>query len=108
MTPSQPPASLLEFITEKVALVKNSYHDAKTATLIGFAGVVVALFYWLSRRSRQTYVKGVPIVGGSDEDAIKKNRIRFVNDSKNMLLEGYKQVCCHIFKSILSRICSGC
>lgn len=108
MTSFQPPAYPLEFIAHKVALAKNSYHDAETATLIGLAGVVIAFIYWLSSHSRQTYVKGVPFVGGSDEDAIKKNRIRFVNDSKNMLLEGYKQVCDYIFKPISSGIRSGC
>lgn len=92
----------LDFIAHKFAFVKTYYHDTETATLIGLAGVVVALIYWLSSHSRQIYIKGVPFVGGSDEDAIKQNRIRFVNDSKNMLLEGYKQVCNYISKPISS------
>lgn len=104
MSSFQPPAYPLEFIAHKVALAKDSYHDAETATLIGLAGVVIALIYWLSSHPRQTYVKGVPFVSGSDEDAIKKNQIQFVNDSKNMLLEGYKQVCDYIFKPIKSGI----
>jgi hypothetical protein len=102
MTSFQPPTHPLEFIAHKVALAKKSYHDAETVTLVGLGGAVIALIYWLSSHSRQTYVKGVPFVGGIDEGAIKKNRIRFVNDSKNMLLEGYKQVCDYIFTPISS------
>jgi hypothetical protein len=93
MSSFQYPVYSLEFIAPIAALAKDSYHDAETATLIGLAGILIALVFWFSSHSRQTYVKGVPFVGGSNEDAIKKNRIRFVNDSKNMLLEGYKQVC---------------
>ena len=96
MSSFQTPAYSLDFIAHKVALAKDSYHDAETATLIGIAGVFIALVYCLSGHSRQTYIRGVPFVGGSDKDAIKKNRIRFVNDSKHMLLEGYKQVCDYV------------
>jgi hypothetical protein len=102
MTSFQLPAYPPEFFAHKVALAMTYYHSTRTATFIGLAGVFTALFYWLSNHSRQKYVKGVPFVGGSDEDSIKQNRIRFVNDSKNMLLEGYKQVCDHIFKLISS------
>lgn len=41
---------------------------------------------------KQRYVPGVPIVGGDDKASIKKNRLRFVNDSMNMLKEGYEAV----------------
>ncbi|KAF4910820.1 Ent-kaurene oxidase [Colletotrichum fructicola] len=75
MSSFQSPAYSLEFIAQQVASAKSVYRGAKTTTLIGLAKL----------RQRR------PFVGGSDDDAIKKNRIRFVNDSKNMLLEGYKQ-----------------
>uniref|UniRef100_L2F9R0 Cytochrome p450 n=1 Tax=Colletotrichum fructicola (strain Nara gc5) TaxID=1213859 RepID=L2F9R0_COLFN len=91
MSSFQSPAYSLEFIAQQVASAKSVYRGAKTTTLIGLVGVTIVLVYWLLNHSRQNYVKGVPFVGGSDDDAIKKNRIRFVNDSKNMLLEGYKQ-----------------
>lgn len=100
MSSFQPQAYSLEFIAQKVASAKSVYQDAETTTVIGLVGVAIVLVYWLSSNSGQSYIKGVPCVGGSDEDSIKKNRIRFVNDSKNMLLEGYKQVCANIIRSI--------
>lgn len=108
MTSFQPPAYPLKFIAHRVSFARNSYSNIDVGTLLGVAGVIIVSVYWLSSYSRQTYVKGVPFVGGSEEDAIKKNRIRFVNDSKNMLLEGYKQVCNHISKPISSVIRLGC
>ncbi|KAH0426614.1 cytochrome p450 [Colletotrichum camelliae] len=91
MSSFQSQAYSLEFIAQKVASAKSVYQDTETTTVIGLVGVAIVLVYWLSSNSGQSYIKGVPFVGGSDEDSIKKNRIRFVNDSKNMLLEGYKQ-----------------
>ncbi|KAJ6195890.1 cytochrome P450 [Bipolaris maydis] len=91
MTSFKPQAYPLGFLAHRVAVARNSYDDVEIRAFLGLAGIIIALVYWLSSYSRQTYVKGVPFVGGSDEDAIKKNRIRFVKDSKNMLIEGYRQ-----------------
>lgn len=50
------------------------------------------LLYYLSPKKRQRLVPGIPIVGGEDRSSVKKSRIRFVHDGKNMLAEGYKKV----------------
>ncbi|KAJ5674732.1 cytochrome P450 [Penicillium maclennaniae] len=49
------------------------------------------LIYHLSFQKRQRIVPGIPIVGGEDRSSVKKNRIRFIHDGKNMLAEGYKK-----------------
>ena len=77
----------LDFIAHKFAFVKTYYHDTETATLIGLAGVVVALIYWLSSHSRQIYIKGVPFVGGSDEDAIKDSDEEAIEESDEEAIE---------------------
>ncbi|KAH6674969.1 putative cytochrome P450 [Halenospora varia] len=45
----------------------------------------------------QRLVPSIPIVGGSDKESIKKNRLRFIHDGKSMLEEGYKKWCGNFF-----------
>lgn len=61
------------------------------AALVGGIFFAVICISWIFNR-KQIYAPGVPIYGGSDDVSLKKNRMRFVHDSKSMLLEGYWQV----------------
>lgn len=67
------------------------YAVARNSALLAFAGLIATLV-WLSKTRRQKYIQGVPVIGGSDEESIKMNRVRFVQESKDMLQEGYKEV----------------
>ncbi|ATY60306.1 cytochrome P450 [Cordyceps militaris] len=53
--------------------------------------IIIAIgLYCAFRPVRQQLIAGIPIVGGSNKEAIKKSRIRFLNDGMQMLLEGYR------------------
>jgi len=62
---------------------------------IVLAFTTLALGYSLAtgKSKKQRLVQGVPIVGGTDKESILQSRIRFIHDGKNMLQEGYSQVC---------------
>ncbi|KAK1977251.1 putative cytochrome P450 [Colletotrichum cereale] len=90
MSSFQPLDHLLCFFVQKRSVATEYYHDAKTTTFVSVAGVILVILFWLSSTS-QKYVKDVVIVGGSDQDSITKNRVRFVHNSKNILLQGYQQ-----------------
>lgn len=53
--------------------------------LLVAGGIYFILFH---NARKQRYMRDVPIVGGHDGESIRKNRLRFVNDSMAMLLEG--------------------
>lgn len=71
-------------------LLEYSLHP-NAAALVGGIFFAVICISWIFNR-KQIYAPGVPIYGGSDDASLKKNRMRFVHDSKSMLLEGYWQV----------------
>lgn len=71
-------------------LLEYSLHP-NAAVLVGGIFFAVICISWIFNR-KQVYAPGVPIYGGSDNVSLKKNRMRFVHDSKRMLLEGYWQV----------------
>lgn len=71
-------------------LLEYSLHP-NAAALVGGIFFAVICLSWIFNR-KQIYAPGVPIYGGSDDVSLKKNRMRFVHDSKSMLLEGYWQV----------------
>lgn len=71
-------------------LLEYSLHP-NAAVLVGGIVFAVICISWIFNR-KQIYAPGVPIYGGSDDVSLKKNRMRFVHDSKSMLLEGYWQV----------------
>lgn len=71
-------------------LLEYSLHP-NAAALVGGILFAVICISWIFNR-KQVYAPGVPIYGGSDDVSLKKNRMRFVHDSKSMLLEGYWQV----------------
>lgn len=71
-------------------LLEYSLHP-NAAALVGGIFFGVICISWIFNR-KQIYAPGVPIYGGSDDVSLKKNRMRFVHDSKSMLLEGYWQV----------------
>lgn len=71
-------------------LLEYSLHP-NTAVLVTGIFFAVICISWIFNR-KQIYAPGVPIYGGSDDVSLKKNRMRFVHDSKSMLLEGYWQV----------------
>lgn len=55
--------------------------------------LVITLGFFLQNGGRkQRLVPGIPVVGGSDRESIKKQRKRFIHDSKAMITEGYKKV----------------
>lgn len=74
-------------------LLEYSLHPQfpNAAVLVGGIFFAVICISWIFNR-KQVYAPGVPIYGGSDDVSLKKNRMRFVHDSKSMLLEGYWQV----------------
>jgi hypothetical protein len=97
--------SILEHWLLKLSVISEP--ASGRAPLIAAATVAAmvlcsALGAWLSR-PKQRYVPGVPIVGGHDPAIVKQNRIRFVHDSMNMLLDGYRKVSyyVHLFWRIL-------
>jgi len=55
-----------------------------------FVGLLMVIV--TRRTAKQRLVPGIPIVGGSGIDNIKKNRKRFIHDGKSMLDEGYREV----------------
>lgn len=71
-------------------LLEYSLHP-NAAVLVGGIVFAIICLSWIFNR-KQVYAPGVPIYGGSDDVSLKKNRMRFVHDSKSMLLEGYWQV----------------
>lgn len=71
-------------------LLEYSLHPNAAVLVGGIVFAVICLSWILNRK--QIYAPGVPIYGGSDDVSLKKNRMRFVHDSKSMLLEGYWQV----------------
>lgn len=78
-------------------LLEYSLHP-NAAVLVGGIVFAVICISWIFNR-KQVYAPGVPIYGGSDDVSLKKNRMRFVHDSKSMLLEGYWQVSKKTFSS---------
>lgn len=61
------------------------------AVLVGAILCAIIGLKWVFFNNKQVYAPGVPIYGGADDASLKKNRVRFVHDSKTMLLEGYQQ-----------------
>lgn len=90
-----PSPSLSEFPINHLAMQRFlSTQDYSHKYVTGFLGLIIAgtAILWLWPTQNQKYIVGVPIVGGHDDASIKRNRIRFVTDSKRMLQEGYEQV----------------
>ncbi|TDZ21202.1 Ent-kaurene oxidase [Colletotrichum orbiculare MAFF 240422] len=93
MSSSQQPSHLLEFFAQKrLSHALSTINDSTNSVLIALLGAALAAVLLLCPKSTaQKYVENVPVIGGCDGDSIKKNRARFVHDSKSMLLEGYRQ-----------------
>lgn len=62
--------------------------------LISLLALALVIVFGQSKK-RQKIVPGIPIVGGSDNETVLRNRTRFIHDGKAMLLEGYQKVTIH-------------
>ena len=79
--------------------IQSLYHKCQPFVLdvrnvwacLTFLVIILGLFLQ-NGGSKQRLVPGIPVVGGSDRESIKKQRKRFIHDSKAMIIEGYKKV----------------
>ncbi|KAK0610328.1 Ent-kaurene oxidase [Lasiodiplodia hormozganensis] len=62
----------------------------RLSILIAVACLALTLALAQSKKTKQRLLRGVHVVGGSKKSVIVQNRKRFFKDSKNMLIEGYK------------------
>jgi hypothetical protein len=97
--------SILEQWLHKLSVISDpAAGRTPLITAAAIAAIILCstLGAWLSR-PKQRYIPGVPIIGGHNPVIVKQNRIRFVHDSMNMLLEGYRKVShhAHVFYRIL-------
>ncbi|KAI1818685.1 putative cytochrome P450 [Poronia punctata] len=61
------------------------------AAIFGLVTIIIAVLLIVPFGKRQRLAPGIPIVGGSDKESIKKNRQRFIHDGMAMLAEGYEK-----------------
>lgn len=87
----RPSDQFLDYFAQTTALAKVHCRDVKGSAWIVLAGVCAILLLCIPS-AKQKYIQGIPFVGGDDDASIKRNRERFVHDSKSMLVEGYKKV----------------
>lgn len=81
--------TIIDFLPLEFATLQLPGHLLKWTL---FATCCLFLLYFQSVSKHQRLVPSIPIVGGSDKESIKKNRLRFIHDGKSMLEEGYKKV----------------